>query len=432
MMNLKRGAVVLLGLAVLLTTSTAQTLLTLADCLRLAEAAPNDVRVAEQERRIADRELTQARAGFLPQAQAQTNFIYNNPSARDPNSPSFVPLNGIREYVLLGQVTQEFDLSGRLRAESQRARAAQGVAGAEYEIARRDLRRAVTTAYYRVLLTRHLAEVQRAAVQESRAFEERTRLLFNSGEVAQADVIKASALAASLEQARSAAELEASLANQELAAFWTKDVAEELALADTLNTPPPAPEVGPEATTPNQGGAPYLQRAEFKLYDWQRRSFEAEAKRARSALLPDFNFVFQYGLDSTVVRASERGYAAYFNLRIPIFDWFRARSQVEQSKLRGAQVETRRAIAERTYSRDYQLALTRVKRFFEQLKLTQEQIRLAEEDLRLSRVRYEGGEGQALDVVTAQSQLAQARAAYFTLLANYLNAKADLEVASGQ
>ena len=69
---------------------------------------------------------------------------------------------------------------------------------------------------------------------------------------------------------------------------------------------------------------------------------------------------------------------------------------------------------------------------FAQIALTREQVRLAEEDLRMSRVRYEGGEGAALDVVTAQNQLAQARNNYYTSVANYLSARADLEVASGK
>jgi len=50
----------------------------------------------------------------------------------------------------------------------------------------------------------------------------------------------------------------------------------------------------------------------------------------------------------------------------------------------------------------------------------------------MSRIRYEGGEGLALDVVTAQNQLSQARTNYYTAIVDYLNAKADLEVASGQ
>ena len=42
------------------------------------------------------------------------------------------------------------------------------------------------------------------------------------------------------------------------------------------------------------------------------------------------------------------------------------------------------------------------------------------------------GEGLALDVVAAQSQLAQARGNYFSAISAYLNARADFEVASGQ
>jgi outer membrane protein TolC len=95
-------------------------------------------------------------------------------------------------------------------------------------------------------------------------------------------------------------------------------------------------------------------------------------------------------------------------------------------------VDASRAMAERTLSKEYQGALVRVKQLFAQISLTRQQARLAEDDLRLSRIRYEGGEGLALDVVTAQNQLAQARSNYYTAMANYLNAKADLEVAEGR
>ena len=69
---------------------------------------------------------------------------------------------------------------------------------------------------------------------------------------------------------------------------------------------------------------------------------------------------------------------------------------------------------------------------YAQISLTQSQVSLSEENLRLSRLRYEGGEGSALDVVAAQNQLAQARTSYYSTLANYLNARADLQVASGR
>jgi outer membrane protein len=405
----------------------ADKVLTLQDCLRLAESAPSTVSVAEQQRAIADRDLTRARAAFMPQAEMLNGFIYNSPRLDDRSTFSFLPANGIREYTTFGAVTQEFDTSGRLRAELQRARAGQDAARVNFEIARRDLRRAVTIAYYRLLLTRHLVTVVGEALKESQSFESRAKLLFEGGEAARADLVKASAQVAFLRQALNAAELEAKLANQELASFWTKDVDEPLRIADALEEPAPAP-----TDESQEDVVPFQRRLEFNLFDAQRRGFQAEEKIAHSALMPQFGFVFQYGLDSSALRIRDRGYAGYFTLRIPVFDWFRARGESQQFHFRAEQVETNRAIAVRTFSREYRNALARVKQLYEQIGLTREQVRLAEEDLKLSRVRYEGGEGSALDVVTAQNQLAQAHNNYYTSVANYLNARTDLEVTSGK
>lgn len=400
--------------------------LTLEDCIRLAEAAPSPLSLARLERDITSRDVTQARAGFLPQSRLANGFIYNSPLLYNREVFSYVPLNGIREYAALLSVNQEVDTSGRLRAELDRARAAEQASAAGVALARRDLRRAVTAAYYRTLLKRHLARIAEDALAESRSFENRVRLLFQGGEAAQADLVKASAQVAFLEQAANAAALDAQLANQELASFWTSEVNSALALEDVLENaaPPPEPEV--------QQPPPYFKRVEFNLFDAQRRGFEADARRARSALLPQLGLSFQYGLDSTAVRIRDRGYAAFVNLSIPLFDWKRSLSAMQQARLRTQQAVTARRIAERTFSKEYEGALARVRRIYEQISLAGRQVKLAQEDLRLSRIRYEGGEGSALDVLTAQSQLAQARSNYYTALAEYWNARADLEVAAGR
>lgn len=400
--------------------------LSLEDCIRKASAVPSPISLARLDRDIANRGIDIARAGFLPNSSATAGYGYNSPSSADRGTMSFVALNGVREFIGLASIFQEIDTSGKLRAEYARARANQQAAGASLAVAERDLKRAVGAAYYRLLLARHLATALREVLNESDAFERRVQLLFQSGEAARADVVKASAQVAFLRQTLLSAELAAKLANQDLAAFWTQDGDTPLQLVDTLETPLPEPGAAPTET------APFLRRAEFRFFDAQKLALEAQAKTARAALLPQLSWTFQYGLDANRVAWSNRGYAAFATLQVPIFDWFRARNTARQFQFQAAQITATRVISERRFSQEYLSALERAKQFYAQVALCRTQMELSAEDLKLSRVRYEGGEGAALEVVVAQNQLAQARSNYYASIAGYLNAKLDLEVAAGR
>jgi outer membrane protein len=402
--------------------------LSLTDCIQKAMSVASPLTLARKDREIADRDRTIARSGFLPQGSVNSTYIYNSPSLFDRTAVSFLALNAIREFAALATLFQEIDTSGRVRAEYTRAKANQQIAGANLVIAERDLKRSVTNAYYNLLLARRLVIVLQDGVTESETFERRTNQMAQLGEAARADVVKAAAQTASLRQAASAAQLAAELANQELAAFWTSDVAQPLNIVELLDQSVPEPE--PPAVDPTL----YLRRPEFQLYDAQRRGFEADAKRERAALLPQLRFSFQWGADAAVPPLSwkDRGYAAFANVNIPVFDWFRSISAVKQAQARAAQTIDTRQIADRRLSQEYQSALSRVRRLYEQISLSRIQMTASEEDLRLSRVRYEGGEGPALDVVVAQNELAQARSNYYSSIASYLNARVDLEVTSGR
>ena len=396
--------------------------LKLADCIRLANSAPNAVAVARQEVRIAALGITAARASFLPHAGLTGGAIYNSPSA---DRQAFVSFNGPREYIALAGIGIELDTSGRLRAAYARAKVDRDAAETGVRISERDLRRAVTAAFYRVLLARKLADSAQASLTEARSFEVRVKALFTGGEAAQADVIKASAQVAAFDQLQRAAGLDARLANQELASFWTQDVDAVLDLEDSLAQA----DVTPPSSEP--AGA-FLRRPEFRIFDLQRLGFALDAKRERAALLPQVTLGLQHGVDANQFSWGQRGTAMVGSLNVPIFDWFRARSLAQQFATRALQVDTARKVTERVFSREYESAKARMTSIHEQVAVADSQVRLSETNLKLSRVRYEGGEGPALDVVLAQTQLQQARTNYFTTLFLYASARADLEVAAGR
>lgn len=404
--------------------------LTLADCIRKALAVPSAVSIARLDRTIADRDLSIARAGYLPHASASFGTIYTSTSQVDRETYAFVPANAIREYYGLGRIFQEIDTSGRIRAEMARARANQQAAQASSGIAERDLKRAVSQAYYRLLLARKLVAAIRSSLEESQAFERRVKLLAEGGEAARADVVKASTQVAILRQTLTSAELAATLANQDLAAYWTNDAGTLLEIQDVFDQA--AGEQAPQPDSDAGSAAPYRRRFEFSLLDAQKSGFLADAKRTKAALFPQLSLGFTYGLDSYRVDWQHRGYAATAGVTFPVFDWFRTLHGARQFTARAQQVSETRVIAERRYSQEYLAAVARTSRLLEQIAQAREQVGLTEEDFKLSRIRYEGGEGAAVDVVVAQNQLVQARASYYTNIAGYLSAKLDLEVAAGR
>lgn len=400
--------------------------LTLQDCVKLVEAAPSSVAVARQQSEIAKLNLKETKSAFLPQSQFNSSFIYNSPLLGNSAVQSFLPLNAVREYVFIAGAAEELDISGRLRADKERAQADVDGARVGEVVSQRDLKRAVTAAYYRLLLSRHIAQALADSVSEAESFEQRTRLLLNGGEASEADLAKASAEVGGLRQALSAADLDTRLANQELASFWTTMVNDRISIIDVFESQPAVP-AGPQSVA-----RPYANRPEFQMFDAQKRSLLAESRRIKDSLYPQASVSFEYGLDSAAVRAQDRGYALFVNVSVPIFDWGRTLAASREFRTRADQVDTQRNMAERSFSREFESAQERVKNAFDQISLALNQEQLGGEDLRLSRVRFEGGEGPALDVVAAQTQLAQARVGYFTALSTYWNAVADLEVASGR
>ena len=96
-------------------------------------------------------------------------------------------------------------------------------------------------------------------------------------------------------------QLEAHLANHDLAAFWTIDVEPELLLADMLDEPPPQPEISP----PDQ--RPFMNRFEFRIFDAQRRGFLSDARRARAESFRGRHVSSDAAVDASRRRRSRSG-----------------------------------------------------------------------------------------------------------------------------
>ncbi|MDR3718562.1 MAG: TolC family protein [Bryobacteraceae bacterium] len=398
--------------------------LTLSDCVQKALDARNELTIARNDLRIAQQGVIGARAGFLPQVQATGGYTYNSPS-RTADSQQFIALNAVHEYVTQFGASLPIDTSGKLRAELARARSEREAARQSVRLTERDLRRAVTASYFRLVLARRLVDVAKSTLAEAQSFESRTRKLNAGGEAARADVVKAQGEVAFLQQTLQGAELDAETANHDLASYWTANVADALQVVDPFDGSLPQPEAAPASDA-------YTKRVEFSLLDAQRLGLKADIGAARADMLPQTSLNWQYGIDSTRYSWADRGQAFFATVNVPIFDWLKAWSATKQAHLRLESFDVTRDMARRNLSKEYQSALARMSLTWVQIETTRQQVSLSQENFRLAQVKYEGGEGLALDVVAAQSQLAQARGNYYSAIAAYFNARADFEVASGK
>lgn len=399
--------------------------LTVEQCVQRAQEAPSLVRQAHQQSEAARRAQESAGAAFLPQLNIVNGFIYNSPLLYNHNAFSFVALNGVREYMTVANASLDVDTSGRIKAGYDHARANMRGQKASEVIATRDLRAEVTAAYYRLLLTRKLADAASENAAVVADFKDKIQKLLDAGEASRADLSRATAEAASLQRTAVLTRTAAANANHELASYWTEDVTQELSIVDDLEQQ----FAEPKELTTDQG---FLRRPEFNFAQAQIDLFRADSHAARAAMLPQLSLNFEYGFDTNQLISQNRGYAGFVHLDIPVFDFFRAYNDKRSFDEQTHAAQTNMAILKRQMSREYQDALSEVKGIYASLSATEEGLHAAQESLRLSRERFDGGEGSALEVVTAENAFVQAQIDFYSNRADLLNAQSALKVASGQ
>jgi outer membrane protein TolC len=404
------------------------------EVLRLANAQVSGLRQAQLNERVAEEEVRQARAAFLPKVSAPLDYIYTSPSLGlprgEPRVQSYIANNAISEYQALLNVAGDIDLSGRLRATLARNRALLDAARAGTEVAQRALRQASVEAYYGLAL----ASAQRRAAEQNltaaREFERITSLLLSGGEVASVDLTRAQ-----LQTNQREGELEQTRAAEEVAAaalrvFVGYEQARAIAAADLSTLVPATGEV--ERFTADTIG----RRPEFTQFEAQERAAEQDILVARADRRPQLSYTLNGGFDTDSLgptRLKEHtGVSAALNLSIPIFDWGATKSKERQARVRLQLARNERAQAERGFAQEFTAARVQALSASTRIRLASEGIRLAESNLNTSIARYRAGEAQIVEVTDAQTTLAAGRLAFFQALFDYQLALARLRQAAGQ
>lgn len=411
------------------------TVLSLEAATGLALAQASLFQQAQLNERLAEEDVRQARAAFLPRLASPLSFIYTSPAAGLPpgstREASFIAANAINEYEALIGVTGELDVAGRLRATLRRNRALLEAAHAGTEVARRALVQATTEAYYGLALATAKRRSTELSLKAAEDFEQVTGLLVNGGEVAQVDLLRAR-----LQTTGRRDELEQARANESAAAdalvifLGSNYTSSSVAIADLSAISPDTTEI--ERYTSQAISS----RPEFAQFEAERRAAENEIGIARAERRPQLTYNIAGGFDTDSLKAEplrhHSGTTATIGLTVPIFDWGASRSRERQAQLRVQTLESTRLLALRGFFQQFSTARTQALSAASRIRFLATSLTDAEQNVTISIARYRAGEAQIIEVTDAQNTLAAQRAAFYQALYDYQVAISRLKQATGQ
>ncbi|HEV2205583.1 MAG TPA: TolC family protein [Candidatus Acidoferrales bacterium] len=413
--------------------------ITLQDALARAKKYDAQFQSILYDAKSATEDSVQARNAILPNVSATTQALLTQ--GYGPGRPvigRFVTQDGVHVYRAWGVVNEDLSPANYLFTTYNHARAAQAVAQAKAEIARRGLNVTVTQLYYNVAVAQRKYATGQAASDAAKHFYQITQDAERVGQVSHSDVIQAEVQYQQQEQAFDEAELAMNKARLDLAVVIFPQLNVNFTVVDDLDTPVSLPPFA-EAQQLAARGNPDLAVAMQTL-----RQAKTDVVAARGAFLPDFTATADYGIEanyfalhSVNVEFPEAGvlpnlgYFLQVGVNIPVWDWGTLRSKLHQAEYKrdAARIElsqTQRQLLNNLYS-SYNEALVAS----DSVTMSRRTAELAAESLRLINLRYQAGETAALDVVTAENTLTQTRNAYADAELRYRVAIATLQTVTG-
>lgn len=390
-------------------STSAPLTITFSDALKRAEANNPALQAVYTAAGMAHQDLVQSRAALLPNASYNMQYLYTQ-GTRNPNTPViFIANNAVNEYVAQGNVHQEISLQNF--AGYGRAEAAQAVARAQSEIARRGLAVTVAQAYYGYIAAQRKYAAEQRANDEAQRFMDISEKLEKGGEVAHSDVVKARIQFQQQQRDLREAELGMNRTRLDLAVLLFPGFTENFTVVDDTGTPEALPSFE-EVTTAAVRNNPDLRAAQAALQQARR-----EVVGAWGGLLPSLAFDYWYGIDAVHFAARTDGFnnlgsSAAVTLQLPIWNWGANTAKLKQASLQKKQAVVELSAAQRTLLANIREFYDEARAARDELELLASSAQLASESLRLTNLRYRAGEATVLEVVDAQNTLTAAANAY--------------------
>ena len=401
--------------------------LTLQDALARARNNSPQFLSALTDAALAREDRVQARAGLLPTVTYNNEYLYTQGNGTP--SGRYIANNAVHEYV--SQANAHEVIGVAQFADYRRTAAAEELARARAEVARRGLVVTVVQDFYGLAAAQRKYSTFQAAVMEASRFFDISQKLEQGGEVAHADVLKAQLQLNDRRRDLREGEVAMGRARLDLAVLLFPDFNLNFTVVDDFRLEQPLP-TSEEVEIAAKQNNPELAAALAAV-----RESQAELTAARAGYLPSLTLDYFYGIDATHFAVStdgvrNLGYAAAATLNIPIWNWGANHSKVKQGLLRTKQAQIELSATQRKLLADLRGLYSEAQAAHDELDLLRNSADLATQSLKLTTLRYQGGEATVLEVVDAQNTLTTARNAYDDGEVRFEVALANLQTLTGK
>lgn len=411
--------------------------ITFQDALERARKLDPTLIGATYDARSAREDRIQARNNLLPNFSESTQYL-NDMGNGKISDGRFVTQDGVHVYRQWGVVKQDLSPATLMGTAVTRAKAAEAVANAKAEIARRGLVVTVTKAYYTLVVAQRKYASAQTALDQTQRFFNLTQDLEKQGQGSHSDTLNAEVQYQTQLQAFDEARFAMEDARLGLAVVLFPDFNENFTVVDDLENAPalPAfPEVQEMAEKQNPDMRVALETA---------HEAELDVKAAKTAFLPTISVEWDGGIEANcfALNCTRAGHAdvgslpnlGYFltaALNLPVWDWGTLHSKMKQAEYKQETAKAQLSLAQRTDVSElyatYDEAMV-AKAALEESRRTAE---MAQEALRLMTLRFQGGASAATDVTVAQTTLITAQNAFADALVRYRTLLSTLQTFTG-
>jgi len=375
----------------------------------------------------------QAMTNFLPTWGGQYSYSrYDSPVTVGVTQAAGLggPLSSQDVFNLNTSVTQPIFTGGANLANYRIQTLGVDISKTNVESAKRDIAFQVRTGYFTILRTLKLRDVAEQTVKQFNAQLEVAKAFFDVGIVAKNDVLQAEVSVANSRQTLVRAENDLAVAKSSFNTLLRRDVNIPFTVVDIL-------EYKAFALSFEESLQEALrQRQEIKNAELAIRQAQENVKIARSGFFPTVSISGNYNRFSEGVALSGDITSDRLTFQtlatFTLWNWGNTAYKVGESKVQVSQAQDVKGEILDSITLEvkqgYLNMLTAEKNIF----TAQKAVEQAEENLRMNEERYKYQVATATDVLIAVTLLEQTRTNYYSALADFNIAKAQLERAMGR